>query len=423
MVPSTLLQRLLWRLLVGNVVLRLCFALFGYLGDRPGILMMAGVGFIIYGGVYLLLKCHWWGWGIVLASLEWVLQVRTWVLEWGWESDFQLLLLLLSPFMLLLDFVPLRRRTGLAALPVAAYLFFFATLHNVQPVLAFDHTVLGFLNLLNLLILVGMTAWMVYCFAQNSIQEKVRAEQLSVSRAQLVANLSHELKTPIAAILTTAQSMLRYERSSDKYKQALRLCERNSRSMSQLIRRMLDLSKAGSDAWTPDLKLIDPRDLLSASIDLHTPLANDDGVDLLLVCKGEQSIETDTDLLLIMVNNLLGNAIRYTPRDKAVIIRFIPATTNRPASISVCDEGPGIRPEILPHIFDAFYQDDKIRSRKSSINSNYGLGLALTAELAERLGIKIDVDSSPGEGARFHLILPAPPLTSIPPKASQPIDN
>ncbi|WP_309386910.1 sensor histidine kinase [Cerasicoccus frondis] len=235
---------------------------------------------------------------------------------------------------------------------------------------------------------------------------KDRAVHQARAYSRLSANLSHELKTPIAAILTTAQSMLRCERTSDKYKQALRLCERNSRSMNQLIRRMLDLAKAGSDAWEPNLKGINPRDLLATSIDLHTPLAQDDGVDLLLVCKENLAIETDVDLLLIMVNNLIGNAIRYTPRGKSVIIRFVPESQERGATISVIDEGPGIRPEVLPHIFDAFYQDDEVRSRKSTIHSNYGLGLALTAELAERLHIKIDVDSSPGEGAAFNLILP-----------------
>ncbi|WP_309400087.1 sensor histidine kinase [Cerasicoccus maritimus] len=240
----------------------------------------------------------------------------------------------------------------------------------------------------------------------NAHRAKRRALQQARNYSRLAANLSHELKTPIAAILTTAQTMLRCERTSDKYKQALRLCERNSRSMSQLIRRMLDLSKAGSDAWEPKFQSTDPRTLLATSIDLHTPIADDDGVVMLMVCREDQLIETDADLLLIMINNLLGNAIRYTPRGKTVIIRYIPESTERGATISVIDEGPGIRPEVRPHIFDAFYQDEAVQSYKVRHNSNYGLGLALTAELAERLQIRIAVDSSPGKGAAFHLTLP-----------------
>lgn len=233
------------------------------------------------------------------------------------------------------------------------------------------------------------------------------AERVSAYRKQLVAHLSHELKTPISAILTTSQSMLNHERTSDKYKQALRLCERNSRSMSQLIRRMLDLAKAGSDAWEPCLKEIDPRELLTASIDLHTPLAQDNGVEILLVCPEGHRVESDVDLMLIMVNNLLGNAIRYTPRDKSIIVRFAPQNADRGAAISVIDEGPGIRPDVLPHIFDAFYQDDQSRGQKHAHSSNYGLGLALTAELATRLQVEIKVDSTPGNGSAFHLLLPA----------------
>lgn len=246
--------------------------------------------------------------------------------------------------------------------------------------------------------------------AHQRVKETDRALKKAQSEAQhhkrLAANLSHELKTPIAAILTTAQSTLRCERTSDKYKQALRLCERNSRSMSQLIRRMLDLARAGSEAWEPKMQTVEPRDLLAASIDLHTPLAQDNGVDMLLVCREGVCIKTDVDLLLIMVNNLIGNAIRYTPRGKSVIIRFSPPTEDRPDTISVIDEGPGIRPEVLPHIFEAFYQDDEVRSRKQAHTSNYGLGLALTAELAERLGVKIDVESTLGGGAAFHLVFP-----------------
>lgn len=246
--------------------------------------------------------------------------------------------------------------------------------------------------------------------ARQSIEaanaELEHEKRISEYRKRLAANLSHELKTPIAAILTTAQTMLSHERTSDRYKQALRLCERNARSMSQLIRRMLDLAKAGSDAWRPTLSLVNARELLEASIDLHTPQAQDDGVELLLVCRSGQLIQSDTDLLLIMVNNLLGNAIRYTRRGKSVVIRFSPPTQETGATISVIDQGPGIRPEVLPHIFEAFYQDDAVRGAKHAYTANYGLGLALTAELAERLDIDIQVESEPGGGASFHLILP-----------------
>jgi len=237
-------------------------------------------------------------------------------------------------------------------------------------------------------------------------QARVQAEQVAAHRSRMAANLSHELKTPIAAMMTTAQTMLSHERTSDKYKQALRLCERNTRSMSQLIRRMLDLARAGSDSWEPNLESIQVRAVLTATIDLHTPIAQDSGVEILLVCREEMQIETDMDLLLIMVNNLVGNAIRYTPRGKSVILRYTPPTAEHGGIISVADEGPGIRPEVLPHIFDAFYQDEEVRGHINDHCSNYGLGLALTAELAERLNIQIDVNSAPGEGAAFHLRMP-----------------
>lgn len=391
-----------------NIVLRLAFVVLGALlgAEGWGILVGGLAGLVAYGVAVPLLKRNRWNWVILLTGLELCFQVREWVLAFGWQAGFQTQLLLLTAITLLFDHFSLKRRITLALLPIALYWISCFMLSGLVPAIPLSEPTLLTLQALNVTSFVVVAMMIVVYFAQIATREKERAQHLAESRARVVANLSHELKTPIAAILTTAQSMLRHERTSDKYKQALRLCERNSRSMSQLIRRMLDLAKAGSDAWEPNLQTLDLRELLATSIDLHTPLAQDDGVDMLLVCKEGQSIESDADLLLIMVNNLLGNAIRYTPRGKAVIIRYSPANKDHGPMISVIDEGPGIRPEVLPHIFDAFYQDQEVRSRQSAIHSNYGLGLALTAELAERLKIKIEVESSPGNGAAFHLIFP-----------------
>ncbi|MGE9295277.1 MAG: sensor histidine kinase, partial [Puniceicoccales bacterium] len=295
-----------------------------------------------------------------------------------------------------------KARLALAAGPVIVFLIDNWKLLEVSGVIELPFAAFYALSQFNLLLVIVGIAAVIFTFTRETLTQRQQAEQQAYSSRRLVANLSHELKTPITAILTTAQSMLRHERTSDKYKQALALCERNSRSMSHLIRRMLDLLDASPTSMGPALVDLDPRQILEACVELHAPLAMEKNVSLLMVCPKGHVIRTDADLLSIMLNNLVANAIRYTPSGKAVTLRFY-HQPDKPATIRVSDQGPGIPKDALPHIFEAFYRVDRSSDR---INGNYGLGLALTAQIAERIGAQLTVESDEESGALFCIQFP-----------------
>ncbi len=398
--PGAVQQRVFWQLALGGTVLQAFLCAGAMLASLPGLAWIAGMGVFIYLGLMGLMKLGRWNTVIVLTGVAWWLLVRELVVTFGYEANFQLYFLLLTFVTLLFEHLSLRLRVFLGLLPLFLFLLTSTKLSSFAPEVTLSGGVMTVLQSTNIALFTIVAMLIVLYFAFAASLERTRAEKLAEARAWLVANLSHELKTPIAAMLTTAQSMLLSKRSGEDYEEALRLCERNLKNMGTLVQRMLDLSHAGSDAWEPQLREVDPAVLLETCRELHRPLADEKGVALRVDCLAGNTILTDDGLLAVILNNLVANALLYTPAGKSVTLAFTPG--EKGGVFTVSDEGPGIPPEALPHIFDAFYRADTARTRSGA---NYGLGLSVAAELARRLGIKIEVDSRPGEGCVFKLNL------------------
>ncbi|MFB5085120.1 sensor histidine kinase [Symbiobacterium thermophilum] len=268
--------------------------------------------------------------------------------------------------------------------------------------------------------------------------------RLDQQRRAFVADASHELRTPIAAIRALAEPLLS-DRPVDPaiYKEHLQdivhECDRAGRLVNALLElARLDMRAGARRAAGDPAEPVELRRLVAEVVHALEPLAAERGVRLELQPGLPVTAPADPQLLEAVVGNLVENGIKYTPRGGSVQVAVgigpaepAPgpggsepdsggwhgtvsggdageatrggAQPGQVAWVTVADSGIGIPPEHLPHIFDRFYRVDKARSRATG---GAGLGLAIAAEAAARLGGRIHVASKVGEGSRFTLTLP-----------------
>lgn len=370
-------------------------------------MLPAGV-FAISSAVFLiampLLWAKRWNWLVVILGLEWAhLSIRLTVC-YGWDSGFHLYLLLLTVVTLIFDHIPIRLRVLMALLPMAAFAVRFGFLISQPPAIRLATEVVHGLYLANALVFIASAMLMVLHFIHTALVQKARAEALAESRAELIANMSHELKTPLAAMLMTAQSTLKRAQNEGDYRDAIALWERNTREMSHLVNRMLDLVAADAGEVKPQIRDVDLKSVLDAIVQSVGILAAQKNASVGLEGVGSMKVRTDPDFVTIILNNLVSNALRYCREGGRVRIQAgTDAGTNNGCFVAVSDDGPGISPEDLPHIFDPFYRADRSRSRSEGAK---GLGLAIASRFAEALGGRIEVRSEPGKGATFTLRCP-----------------
>lgn len=396
--PSPTLQRFLRHYFVWGFVAR---AVLGVVLAMSGSFFTAG----IFGGSavafalgLLLLRAKCWNWLILILGIEWTHLSAGLTAVYGWESGFHLYLLLLTVVTLIFDHVPIRLRVGMALFPMAFFFGRSPVVMPVSPVIPLSSVQAHWAYVINALIFIASAMVIVLHFIQSALIEKARAEALAESRAELIANLSHELKTPLAAMLTTAQSTLKRAQTEAEYRESIALWERITREMSQLIIRMLDLVDADVHELKPQVRKVDLAKLLGELLLPFQGVAREKRARIELEAADSLLAETDPELLTIVLNNLISNALRYCKEGGRVRI----AVSTRPGdcSITVSDDGPGIDPKDLPHIFDPFYRADRARSRSEGAK---GLGLAIAQRFAEALGAKISVESELGQGAAFTL--------------------
>jgi len=233
------------------------------------------------------------------------------------------------------------------------------------------------------------------------------AESLAVNtdlRRQFLANIAHELRTPLAIIQGHLEGMVdgviepSTEQLSSLHEEAIRL--------NRLITDLRDLSLAEVRQLVLEKNLTDVNQIVSRAIYMLRPLA--DGKDILVNCVLDETIPeiaVDTGRISQVIYNILVNAIRYSPAKGIVQVTTLQAEIEGQPwlKISVADNGPGIGQEDMPHIFDHFYRGDKSRDRKSG---GSGLGLAIVKQLVEIHGGQVVVESKLGEGSIFQVLLP-----------------
>lgn len=229
------------------------------------------------------------------------------------------------------------------------------------------------------------------------------AEQASQVKDEFLATLSHELRTPLNGILGWSQILTRGAHTDDDLKEGLNSIERNARAQTKIIEDLLDMSRIMSGKLRLDVQRLDVATVVQAAIDTVRPAAQAKGVAI------EVALEPARDLVLGDPNrlqqvlwNLLSNAVKFTPRDQSV--RVIIERVGSQLEIRVVDNGTGISPSFLPHVFDRFRQADASTTRR---HGGLGLGLAIVKQLVEMHGGAVRAMSAGvGKGATFVVSLP-----------------
>ena len=240
--------------------------------------------------------------------------------------------------------------------------------------------------------------------AESERLARAHAEQVGKQKDEFLATLSHELRTPLNAILGWAQVLRRSSASFDEtQRQGLEVIERNTRLQAQLIEDLLDMSRITSGKMQLDVQSIMPTTLIQAAIHTAQPAA--DARDIRLVQILDHSagpISGDPARIQQILWNLLSNAIKFTP--KGGRIQVVLERVNSHVEISVTDNGIGIKPEFLPHIFERFKQADASTTRT---HGGLGLGLSIVKHLVELHGGTVQAHSpGDGTGTTFSLHFP-----------------
>lgn len=239
--------------------------------------------------------------------------------------------------------------------------------------------------------------------AFNSMADAVgHQEQL---RRRMAADIAHELRTPLAIIQADLEAMLDGVRPVSP--EAVADVHQETRLLSRLIDDLRDLSLAETGQLPLQKQPTDLGELARASAARFAPRAEEKGVGLEVEAAEDLSrADVDPDRISQVLGNLLENALRHTPPGGRVELRVGPG--ERPATLqaTVRDTGPGIPAEHLPNVFEHFYRADHARSRK---DGGSGIGLAVVKQLVEAHGGRVWVESPPGQGTTFGLVLPAAP--------------
>jgi two-component system, OmpR family, phosphate regulon sensor histidine kinase PhoR len=231
--------------------------------------------------------------------------------------------------------------------------------------------------------------------------------RLEVLRRDFVANASHELKTPVAAVRALAETLL--TALPEDPEAGRRFAERIGREAERLdflARALLDLSMV--ERGTLDVEPVDLVGLAKEVADGYRDLAEERRVRLDTELQPQVSLRGDRAQLGLLLSNLLDNALRHTPAKGTVGVR-LEAAEGR-AVLQVADTGEGIPAGELSRIFERFYRVDKARARRTG---GTGLGLAIVRHVAEAHGGTVRVDSELGRGSTFTVSLPlAGPLAA-----------
>jgi len=228
-------------------------------------------------------------------------------------------------------------------------------------------------------------------------------KKLERVRRDFIANVSHELKTPITAVRGLIETVIDdKEMSGNQREQFLGKIKNQSERLSSIVTDLLTLSRIESQAGALDVGLLDLCGVVATSVNSLLSTA-EAGKKIIISELSDKPVKVigDREALGEVVNNLLVNALKYSPENGEV--RIILTCNDRHAFLEVRDNGIGIEPRHLDRIFERFYRVDKARSREVG---GTGLGLAIVRHIAIAHGGKVDVESAPGKGSVFRVTLP-----------------
>lgn len=239
----------------------------------------------------------------------------------------------------------------------------------------------------------------------HDVTEQQRIEE---ERRQFVSNVSHELRTPLTSVKSYVDALQEGAiEDPEVAKSFLAVAQDETTRMIHMINDLLELSRMDSGTMKLETEYVNVGELFNYILNrFDMIIANDDKPEKYYTIKREITnsqiwVELDTSKFTQVVDNIMNNAIKYSPDGGVITARMIDRKTE--VVLSITDQGLGIPKKDLGHIFDRFFRVDKARSRAQG---GTGLGLAISMEIIERFGGKIWVESSEGKGSTFSISLP-----------------
>ena len=236
-----------------------------------------------------------------------------------------------------------------------------------------------------------------------TLRDETEAHHLEEIRREFVANISHELKTPLSAIKGYAETVeLAIKDDPEAAGYFLAQIQTQCQRLERLIADMMQLARAQSGRSKMRITTVSLTQVIADSIDSCTPVAEAKNIDFSINSpEMDVLVRADYEAALTIANNLISNAIRYTPEHGVVSVSCRAEETC--CVLIVKDTGVGITAAEQKRIFERFYRVEKSRS---SLDGGTGIGLSVVKNLANALGGEVTVDSHPGSGSTFEVRLP-----------------
>lgn len=241
------------------------------------------------------------------------------------------------------------------------------------------------------------------------LHDQTELRRLEAVRRDFVANVSHELKTPLTSISGYAETLLADRPDEKTERQFLETILANAHRMQRLVDDLLDLARIESGRWQPDLAAIDLGEVAAEVWSDFATRASDQGIAFASeVDPGAATILADAEGVRIVLRNLFDNSLRHTPSGGTVTFRG--QVEEEGVAVQVEDTGSGIPREHLSRVFERFYRVDPSRSRA---DGGTGLGLAIVRHTVEAHGGRVGVESELGSGTRVTCWFPGDLLGGV----------
>jgi signal transduction histidine kinase len=223
------------------------------------------------------------------------------------------------------------------------------------------------------------------------------------TQERFIHDASHELKTPVATVQAEAQALLLSDPTREELIEFVKGSNDEMRRLGRLIEALLLLTRTSDTVLTNRFMPLELHEATTAAIRHLSTMATDHQVRLTLSNTGPHNdvllVRCDSDLLEAMISNMVRNAIRFSPRNGQVKIKVDQSGDD--VTVAVEDEGPGLPPDVLPRIFDRYFESSPQKVRRGA-----GLGLAIASTVARLHGGSISAANRPEGGARFTVRLP-----------------
>ncbi|MDG1158144.1 MAG: ATP-binding protein, partial [Flavobacteriales bacterium] len=249
-------------------------------------------------------------------------------------------------------------------------------------------------------VLTGLMLYIVNRLVKQQSKLDQQKEEIIKFRKELIANVSHDLRTPLASIQGYLETVLlkRDKLDDERINKYLQTSLRNTAQLNNLIEELFELSKLESKERKLNLESLVLPDLANDIVNSHRIIAAEKEVDLQLNVHGTiQAVRADIGLIDRVIVNLLSNAIKFSPQGGLVSIQI--RQENKKVNVSVEDQGSGIAEEDLKNVFDRFH--------KSTIGNKQGsgLGLAIVKNILDLHGSSYSIESEMGKGTSFYFTL------------------